>query len=232
MITPIFKMGLHRFKDDYAITGVQCPQRPSPLSVSPQTTFRLFDWKILFAAANEKLLSSLMDLGVIYFYTVAILDWTHLLETEKFKLIVLDSLIHLVKNEKLIVYGFVIMPNHIHIIWENVAMNGKEMPYESFMKFTGHAFLNELRQTNDPLLEKFKVDRNSRKHQFWQRNGLPIAMFNRKILEQKLDYTHYNPLQEHWKLVEDPNDYYYSSCSFYERDDKRFSWLTHYMDVF
>jgi len=173
-----------------------------------------------------------MELNVVYFYTVAIVDWVPLLTTEKFKLIVLNSLIHLVEKERLIIYGFVIMPNHIHIIWESKAKNGKEMPYASFMKFTGHAFLEELRQTNNPLLTRFKVDRNSRNHQFWQRNGLPIVMYDRKILEQKLDYTHYNPLQEHWKLVTDPNDYYFSSCSFYELDDKRFSWLTHYMDVF
>jgi putative transposase len=173
-----------------------------------------------------------MELNEVYFYTVAILDWIPLLETEKFKLIVVNSLIHLVQKQKLLVYGFVVMPNHIHIIWENKAINGKEMPYASFMKYTGHEFLKELRQTNDPLLNRFKVDRDSRIHQFWQRNGLPILIFNRKILEQKLDYIHSNPLQEHWNLVSDPNDYYFSSCSFYEQGDNRFSWLTHYMDVF
>ena len=78
-----------------------------------------------------------MELNVTYFFTVAILDWMHLLKTEKFKQIVLDSLRHLVEKEKLIVYGFVIMPNHIHIIWENKAMNGKELPSESFMKLPG-----------------------------------------------------------------------------------------------
>ena len=58
-----------------------------------------------------------------------------------------------------------------------------------------------------------------------------IVMYDRKILEQKLDYIHLNPLQEHWNLVTDPNEYLYSSCSFYEREDKRYNWLTHYMDV-
>lgn len=172
-----------------------------------------------------------MELNMIYFYTVAILDWTPLLKEDKFKLIVLNSLINLVEKKKVIVYGFVIMPNHIHIIWEFIEKNGKEMPYASFMKFTGHEFLNELRKTDDPLLSKFKVDRNRRDHQFWQRNGLPIFMYDRKILEQKLDYIHFNPLQEQWNLVSDPNDYYFSSCSFYEQQDKRFSWLTHYMDA-
>lgn len=57
-------------------------------------------------------------------------------------------------------------------------------------------------------------------------------LYDRKILEQKLDYIHLNPLQAHWNLVTDPNDYYFSSSSFYELEDNRFSWLTHYMDVF
>ena len=173
-----------------------------------------------------------MELNVAYFYTVAILDWVHLLEPDKFKQIVLNSLIYLVEKKKLKVYGFVFMPNHIHIIWGNLAMNGREMPYASFMKFTGHAFLDELKETDSSFLNRFKVDRNSREHQFWQRNGLPIVMYNRKILEQKLNYIHLNPMQEHWNLVTDPNDYFFSSCSFYEREDKRFSWLTHYMDEF
>jgi REP element-mobilizing transposase RayT len=64
-----------------------------------------------------------------------------LINTDRFKHIVMDSLIYLTKKNKLKVYGFVIMPNHIHIIWENIALNGKEMPYISFMKFTGHQFL-------------------------------------------------------------------------------------------
>jgi len=173
-----------------------------------------------------------MELGVVYFYTVAIVDWIHLLETDKFKSIVLDSLIHLSEKQKLKIYGFVIMPNHIHIIWENVALNGKEMPYVSFMKFTGHQFLQELRNTSNPLLARFKILGNDRDHKFWQSDGMPKIMGSRKVLEQKLDYIHLNPLQEHWDLINDPNDYFFSSCSFYELEDRRFDWLTHYMDVF
>lgn len=105
----------------------------------------------------------------MYFYTATILNWMHLLQSDKFKLIVLNSLIHLIEKEKIKIYGFVIMPNHIHLIWQNIAINGKEMPHASFMKFTGHQFLEELRATDKQLLENFKVDHYSRNHQFWQR---------------------------------------------------------------
>jgi len=180
---------------------------------------------------KEKYYIQTVEFGEIYFYTASMLDWIPLLRADEFKQIIIDSLVHLVKKEKIRVYGFVIMPNHIHLIWENVTINGKEKPHASFMKFTGHRFLEELRKTNNEMLSKFKVDRNSRDHQFWQRNALPIRLYDRKILEQKLDYIHLNPLQAHWNLVSDPNDYYYSSCSFYEHGDNHFSWLTHYMDV-
>ena len=173
-----------------------------------------------------------MELNDVYFYTASIQDWVPLLRTDKFKQILLNSLVHLVEKKKIRIYGFVIMPNHIHLIWESLEMNGKEKPHASFMKFTGHQFLEELRNNDPKLLERFKSDRNSRNYQFWQRNALPIRMYDRKILEQKLTYIHLNPLQAHWDLVSDPNDYHYSSCSFYEQHDKRFGWLTHYMDWF
>ncbi|MES2275745.1 MAG: transposase [Bacteroidota bacterium] len=172
-----------------------------------------------------------MEFNELYFYTASITDWIPLLHPDKFKQIILDSLIFLVKKEKIKVYGFIIMSNHIHLIWENTTMNGKEKPYASFMKFTGHQFLDELRKNDDKLLARFKTDKNNRSHQFWQRNALPIRLYDRKILEQKLNYIHLNPMQEHWNLVEDPNNYYFSSCSFYENEDKKFGWLTHYMDV-
>src|SRR5581483_1086268 len=70
-----------------------------------------------------------MELGELYFYTATILNWKPLLQTVEFKQIILDSLVHFVENDKIKVYGFVIMPNHIHLIWENIVVNGKEMPY-------------------------------------------------------------------------------------------------------
>jgi putative transposase len=112
-------------------------------------------------------------------------------------LIVVNSLIYLVKKDKIKVYGFVIMPNHIHLIWSALEMNGKETPSARFMKFTGHQFLDELRNAGGELLTRFKSDGNNRNHQFWQRNSLPIKILDRKMLEQKLDYTHLNPLQQH-----------------------------------
>ncbi len=49
---------------------------------------------------------------------------------------------------------------------------------------------------------------------------------------QKLDYIHNNPLAEHWNLVKDPNDYYYSTCSFYEKGINNFDFIKDLRDEY
>ncbi len=153
------------------------------------------------------------------------------MEAATIKQVVVDSLEFLVKNKKVRVYGFVIMANHIHLIWRNLEMNGKEHPDESFLKFTAHQFKKHLKKSGAPL-DQYHVDKTDRTYQFWQRSPLAVEITSKQMLEQKLNYVHLNPLQDHWNLVVDPNDYFYSSCSFYERNKSIFEWLTDYREDF
>ena len=98
-------------------------------------------------------------------------------------------------------------------------MNGKEFPDESFKKFTSHIFKTLLKKNDSVFMESFLVNTVDREYQFWMRNALSIKILSKEMLEQKLSYLHFNPLQAHWNLVQDPNDYFYSSCSFYEKED-------------
>ena len=172
-----------------------------------------------------------MNLTSTYFYTATILNWVRLLEDNDLKAMILESLSYLVSKKKIRVYGFVIMPNHIHLIWRNLEKNGKELPHESFMKFTAHEFKKQVDKTKSHS-DQFIVNKVDRKYQFWQREALPVEILSREMLEQKLEYLHLNPLQAHWNLVDDPKNYKFSSCSFYERNDLQFNWLTDYREDF
>ena len=70
----------------------------------------------------------------------------------------INSLRFLSKKECIRVYGFVIMPNHFHWIWQLLKPNGKESPVESLMKFTAHQFEKYLRQKDPSLLYEFAVE--------------------------------------------------------------------------
>lgn len=176
---------------------------------------------------------SRMLLNEIYFWTDTIKDWRNLLAEDHFKRIIIECWRELVSRKKIAIYGFVIMPNHLHVVWEMLEKNGKEMPHASFNKFTSHQFLENLRMKSPAIIEQYKEeDSPVRLHRFWQRDPLAVMMGSRRIMEQKLEYIHLNPLQEKWSLASRPEDYKWSSAKFYERGEDEFKIMTHYMDRF
>lgn len=64
------------------------------------------------------------------------------------------------------------------------------------------------------------------KYEFWQRDSLAVHLYNPDIAYQKLDYIHLNSLAEHWQLATDPSDYFFSTASFCEKNERRFSFLS------
>ena len=164
----------------------------------------------------------------IFFSTATILNWHPLLKNNAFKDILIGSLQALTKQNLLTVFAFVIMPNHLHIIWSENENTRKESAQASFFKFTSHQFLKRLKKSDENLLKLFMVNKADRKYQFWQRNTLDIEVISEKMFDQILNYIHNNPLQKHWKLVDDAVKYKYSSASYYEKNIDEFGILTYY----
>lgn len=176
--------------------------------------------------------NSRMDLGEVYFWTSTIKDWKLLLKRDCSKQLVIDCLDELVKKQLIIVYAFVIMPNHIHLVWEAIDRNGKEMPHASFNKKTAHELVKDLKVNDSNALLHFKVSEKEREYRVWQRDALAILMDSRTKVEQKIDYIHLNPLQERWNLADRPENYKWSSARFYEEEIDDFGFITHYLERF
>jgi len=70
------------------------------------------------------------------FFTATILEWKHLLSNDVMKDIIVSSLKFLVNEGRVKVYGFVLMPNHIHIIWQIQDGHEKAKVQQSFLKYT------------------------------------------------------------------------------------------------
>mgnify|MGYP002777332017 FL=1 len=148
----------------------------------------------------------------MYFWTATINGWKHLLADNNKKEVIRQSLINLSDRGLIEVYGYVIMPNHIHTIWKLNELNGKEMPSGSLLKFTAHEFKRILSAKE---LTEFSVVAGNKKHEFWQRDAMAIELFTPEVAWQKLDYIYNNPLAEKWSLVKDPCEYTFSSAGFY-----------------
>ena len=64
---------------------------------------------------NQERRKSHIEYGDIYFWTATINKWYRLLEKDKYKDVIIESLQYLTDEGKIDVYAFIIMPNHIHL---------------------------------------------------------------------------------------------------------------------
>lgn len=62
-----------------------------------------------------------------------------------------------------------------------------------------------------------KKKSNVTKRQFWQQNNKPIELWSAKVLKQKIDYIHNNPVES--GFVTNPIDWKYSSARNYADDE-------------
>ena len=175
---------------------------------------------------------SFIEIGEIYFWTATVNNWQTLLLQDKYKDVIIESLQYLTNNNKIDVFAFVIMPNHIHLIWRTKELNGKETAQGSLLKYTAHNFKKLLKKERPESLSPYAVSATNKSYEFWQRDSLAIRLYTKDVAMQKLKYIHNNPLAEHWNLVKDPSDYKYSSASYYEMDEKSFEFLKDLLQEF
>ena len=158
------------------------------------------------------------------FYTATIQEWKHLLKENKYKDVIIASLKHLVDSKKVKINAFVIMDNHIHLIWQ--ALHGYSLKdiQTSFKKYTVKEFVGLLKE--DENLTQYEVASPDRNHHFWKRNSLGIELFTVSVFIQKLNYIHQNPVKAGICMYAE--EYKFSSALFYAKNIDSFEFLEHY----
>jgi len=112
--------------------------------------------------------------------------------------------------------------NHVHLIFRSIQGLKPELLLGDFKRFTSREIVkmikdNPLESRKEWLLEQLKKaatkDSNVRKYQFWRHDNKPIELWSNKVIDEKINYIHNNPVQE--GLVFQPEDYVYSSARDY-----------------
>ena len=160
------------------------------------------------------------------FFTATIYKWNHLLSDNNHKDIIIDSLRFLVENKRIELNAFIIMSNHIHLIWQPLLGYRTLDIQSSFLKFTANKLKRAQISINPQGLSFFKVGKMDREYQIWKRESLNVELISKKMFLQKLDYIHYNAVTA--GLCKTPEEYFYSSARFYYNGENSFGILRHY----
>lgn len=156
-----------------------------------------------------------------YFVTLTTVKWVDVFTRKEYCEEILSSLKFCQQHKGLIVYAWVIMSNHVHLIigtrfisMENIMRDLKKhtsvrikeliscLPTESRKEWMLGIFR-----------EAGKSNSNNYNWQFWQQHNQPIELSDNYMIESKLEYLHNNPVNA--GVVFEPWDYRWSSAGRY-----------------
>lgn len=150
---------------------------------------------------------------------LTIVNWIDLFTRLQLKYVIINALDYFTKNKGLAIHAWVIMPSHLHLI---VSSNSNlSNIIRDFKKFTSKQLIKEIIHIPESrrkwLLESFKknakVLRRNTNYKVWKDGFHPVELNYNSIIDQKLDYIHFNPVVD--EIVDEPEMYKFSSARDY-----------------
>lgn len=162
--------------------------------------------------------------GHIYYVTTVVYGRLPIFTTPSFIIPLYDSLNFYRCQYDFSLLGYVIMPDHIHLlIWPQGESILSDF-MRDFKKFTAVRLIRqtkvEKRQDWLAAFQKAGQETGRAEQKVWQDDYWDKIIYSEKFLRQKLNYIHRNPCRA--GLVEDPRAYPYSSFRNYVYDDDTF----------
>jgi len=162
--------------------------------------------------------------GHIYYITSVVYNRLPIFTRPSFIIPLIDSLNYYRHQQEFKLLGYVIMPDHIHlVIWPCGASTVSEI-MRDYKKFTSTRVIRQAKAEDiSEWIVAFQqageeTDRSDNK--VWQDSYWDENIYSERFLRQKLNYIHHNPLRA--GLVAHPADYPYSSYRNYELGEE---WL-------
>jgi REP element-mobilizing transposase RayT len=156
--------------------------------------------------------------GHVYYVTTVVYDRLPLFARPSFVIPLLDSLNFYRYKLQFKLLGYVLMPDHIHlIIWPFGEATVADV-MRTFKEFTAKRIARQVEVEGiQPWIEAFRragAETGRAKNKVWQDGYWDKNVFTERFLRQKLHYVHRNPVRA--RLVKSPEQYVYSSYRNYE----------------
>ena len=150
-----------------------------------------------------------------HFITCTILHWIPIFTRTATTDIIFASLKYLQKSDNLKIYAYVILENHLHLVAQS---NDIAKSMAKFKSFTAREIIKYLQIKGvkiilDQLSFYKKLHKIDREFQLWQEGISPRLIKDEKMMIEKINYIHQNPVKR--GFVDRPEHWRYSSARDY-----------------
>jgi REP element-mobilizing transposase RayT len=160
-----------------------------------------------------------------YFISFATVYWIDVFTRQNYFTILEDVVTYCRREKGMEVFAYCFMPNHVHMVFRSSDENPSGL-LRDFKGYTARKLLREIE--NNPqesrkewllsMMEKAgKKSSNVTHRQFWQQHNKPIELWSNKVIKQKIEYIHNNPVVQ--GFVTEPTAWKYSSARNYNEDE-------------
>ena len=154
------------------------------------------------------------DENLTHFLTITTIEWIDIFTKPQYFQIIVDSLKYCRDNKGLLLYEFIIMTNHIHLIVKAKEGNKLSQIISDFKKHTTREILKELEEDNRRyilnLIKNSFAKKKNYQNQIWQRENYPELITSEKFIFQKANYIYNNPVKRGYVIKLE--DWRYSSA--------------------
>ena len=163
----------------------------------------------------------ILDQSQAYFLTFQVVGWAVISTRKIYRDIIIDSLSYCRREKGLLIYAYVIMSNHMHVIFQSKT-NRLSDSVRDFKRHTSKKILDELRSNNSESRRAWltmifryhaRYNKRTKEMQFWTHENHAVELNSNELITSRLEYIHQNPIRAGW--VENPEDYIYSSSRNY-----------------
>ena len=172
--------------------------------------------KLIILRTRYKILTN----DTYYFITSTIVNWIPIFTNEKYYDILINAIKFYQSKKSLEIIAYVFLPDHFHLI-----VKSKELvkTIRLIKMFSAKEIIKQLNIDNkSQILSQLKQNKKDYKtnsdYQVWQEGFLPKEILNDEMLNQKIEYIHYNPVKK--GLVTEPSEWKYSSAGIYEKGEQ------------
>ena len=152
--------------------------------------------------------------NLMHFITITAIEWIDIFTKPEYFKVIISSLEFCRNNKGLLLYDYVIMSNHIHLIVRAKEAYKLSEIIRDFKRFTTKNILELLQKDNRRyiinLLENSYKRNKENNRQVWQRENYPETISSEKFYIEKSKYIQLNPVRK--KYVELAEHWLYSSA--------------------
>lgn len=149
--------------------------------------------------------------GDLVFVTTTVLDFVHAFDRDDVKDAMCRFLLRFCRGKGARLEAFVVMAHHVHLLLRLPA----EMDVSKFVASFKRAAADTVRPMLSERKEReFDQQRGLNGNSFWQRSFRSVVVVGDKMLAQKAEYIHFNPVKA--ELVVEPSEYRWSSAWMFE----------------